>query len=83
MDKRQLNEAPKEALETKAKESEKLKEEAKLSPKKTKFERRAIEDAKSICNSDKETNSGIILIGTLPISLNYSTSSLTLSTFFK
>ena len=50
---------------------------------KTKFGRRAIENAKSICNSNKETNSEIILIGTIPISLNYSTSSLTLPSFFK
>ena len=50
---------------------------------KTKFGKRAIKDAKSICNSDKETDSGIILIGTIPISSNCSTSSLTLLTFFK
>ena len=51
--------------------------------KKTKFGRRAKEDAKSICSLDKETNSGIILIGTIPISLNYFITSLTLPTFFK
>ena len=45
------------------------------SPEKTKFGRRAIEDAKSICNSDKEIDSGIILIGKIPISLNCDTSS--------
>ena len=83
MKKRQLNEAPKKALEKKTKESEKLKEEAMLSPEKTKFGRRAIEDTKSICNSDKETDSRIILLGTIPISLNCSTSSLTLLAFFK
>ena len=53
------------------------------SPEKTKFGRRATKDAKSICNSNKETNLGIILIGTIPISLNCSTSSLTLLAFFK
>ena len=83
MERRQFNEVPKEALEKKTKESEKLKEEAMPSPKKTKFGRRAIEYAKSICNSDKETSLGIILIGTIPISLNCSNSSLTLPTFFK
>ena len=83
MEKGQLNEVCKEALEKKTKESEKLKEEAMPSPEKTKFGRRAIEDAKSICNSNKKTNSGIILIGTIPISLNCSTSSLTLPAFFK
>ena len=51
--------------------------------KKTKFRKKAIEDAKSIFNSYKETNSIIIFIGTIHISLNYSTSSLTLLAFFK
>ena len=52
-------------------------------PEKTKFGRRAIENAKSICNSNKEIDPGIILIGTIPISLNCSISSLTLQVFFK
>ena len=50
---------------------------------KIKFGRRVIEDAKSICNSNKETDSRIILICTIPISLNCSTSYLTLPAFFK
>ena len=83
MEKRKLTEVPKEAPEKKTKELEKLKEEAMPSPKKTKFGRRGIEDAKSIFNSDKETYSRIILIGTIPISLNCSTSSLTFPAFFK
>ena len=83
MEKRQLNEVPKETPEKKTMELKKLKEEAIPIPKKTKFGRRDIEDAKSICNSDKETDSRIILIGIIPISLNCSTSSLTLTTFFK
>ena len=83
MKKRQLNEVPKEAPEKKTKESEKLKEKTIPSPKKTKVGRRAIKDAKSICYSDKETYSGIILICTIPISLNCYTSSLTLPAFFK
>ena len=53
------------------------------SPEKIKFGRIAIEDAKSICNLDKEIYLGIILIGTIPISLNCSTSPLTLPAFFK
>ena len=53
------------------------------SQEKTKFRGKAIEEAESICSSDKETNSGIIFIGTIHISLNCSTTSLTLSTFFK
>ena len=50
---------------------------------KTKYEGRAIENVESICSSNKETDLGTILIGTNPFSLNYSTSSLTLPTFFK
>ena len=49
MEKRQLNEAPKEGT----KESENLKEEVIPSPKKTKFGRKATKDAKSICSSNK------------------------------
>ena len=82
MEKRQLNEVLKEALEKKTKESKKLKEEAMPSVEKIKFGR-AIKDAKSICNSNKEIYLGIILIGTIPISLNFLTSSLTLLAFFK
>ena len=50
---------------------------------KTKSRRKPIEDAKSICSLDKETYSGIILIGTILIFLNCSTSSLTLLAFLK
>ena len=83
MEKRQLNEVPKEPPEKKTMESEKLKEEEMPSPKKTKFGRGAIDDAKSIFNSNKKTNSGIILIGKIRISLNCSTISLTFPAFFK
>ena len=38
---------------------------------------------KSICSSDKEIYSRIILIGIIPISLNCSTTFLTLISFFK
>ena len=49
MKKRQLNEVPKEAPKN-TKESKKLKEEAMPNPEKTKYGRKSIEDAKSICN---------------------------------
>ena len=50
---------------------------------KTKYGGKATKNVESICNSNKETYLGTILICTNPISLNYSTSSLTLSAFFK
>ena len=50
---------------------------------KTKFGGKATENVESICSSNKETNFGNILICTNLISLNYSTNSLTLPTFFK
>ena len=53
MEEKQPNEAPKEALEKKTKESEKLKEEVMPSLEKIKFGRRATEHDKSICNSNK------------------------------
>ena len=75
IEKRQLNEVPKEALEKKTKESEKSKEETMPNLEKIKFGRRATEDAKSNFNPDKETYLGMILIGAIPIFLNCSTSS--------
>ena len=54
---------------------------------KTKSGRKAIKDDESSCGSnegvDEEMYLGTILIGTIPVSLNCSTSSLTLPTFFK
>ena len=50
---------------------------------KTKSIGKAIENVESIWISNEETNLGTILIGKNPISLNYSTSSLTLPAFFK
>ena len=46
---------------------------------KTKYEGKATENVESICSSNEEKKMGTILIGTNPISLNYSTSYLTLS----
>ena len=47
-----------------------MKEKAMPSLEKPKFGRKATEDAKSIFSSKKEKHSAIILIGTIPISLN-------------
>ena len=51
--------------------------------KKTKFERKTIEDDESSYKSTEEMDLGTILIDTIPISLNCSTISLTLIDFFK
>ena len=55
--------------------------------KKTKIERKTIEDDVSSCGNTEEMaeekDLGTILIGTIPISLNYSTISLTFSDFFQ
>ena len=60
-----------------------MKKEAISSPEKTKFQRRVREDYESICSSDEEIDLGAILIGKISISLNCSTTSLTLKFFFK
>ena len=72
-----------EMLQGKPKEVENIKEKVMPSLEKTKSKGKVIEDVESIYNSNKETYLGTIPIGTNPISLNYSTSSLTLPTFFK
>ena len=51
-------------------------------PKKTKFGRKAIEHDESSYGSTEEMDLGTILIGAIPISLNCSTTSLTLLDFF-
>ena len=60
-----------------------MKEEATPNLKKIKFGRRVTEDAKSVRNSNKETNSRTILISKIHISLNCSTTSVTLPIFVK
>ena len=80
MEKRQL---PREILQGKPKEVENLKDRVMPSLEKTKYGGKAIENVESICSSNEETNLETIMIGTNPISLNYSTSSLTLPAFFK
>ena len=80
MEKRQL---PKEMLQGKPKQVENLKEKVMPSLEKSKSEGKAIENVEYICSSNEETDLGIILIGTNPFSLNYSTSSLTSPGFFK
>ena len=70
-----------EMLQRKSKEVENLKEKMMATPKKTKYGRKATEDDESSCRSnegvDKETDLGTILIGTISVSLNCSSSSLT------
>ena len=80
MEKRQLLE---EMLQGKPKKAEDVKEKVMPSLEKTKYEGKSIEHVESICSSNEEIDLGTILIGTNPISLNYSTSSLTLPAFFK
>ena len=50
---------------------------------KTKFGRKATEDMESMSNVDEVMGSKALLIGEIPISLNYSIVSLTLPTIFK
>ena len=62
MNKRKLNESPKESPEERTKESEKLKEETMPSLEKIKFGKKAIDDVESIFSSNKETYSEKIMI---------------------
>ena len=70
-------------LQRKPKEVENLKEKVMPSLEKTKYGGKAIKNVESICSSNEEIDLGTIMIGTNLFSLNYSTSSLTLPTFFK
>ena len=54
-----------------------------LSLEETKFERKTIEDMKSMSSVGEVMDSEALLIGEIPISLNCSIVSLTLSTIFK
>ena len=54
-----------------------------LTSKKTKFGRKAIENEESSCRYDEEMDLKTILIGTFLVSLKCSTISLTLPYFFK
>ena len=82
--KRQL---PKEMSQGKSKEANKLREEVMPTPKKTKFGRKTIDDDESRCGSTEEVVEEMdlrtIIMGTIPISLECSTSFLILSNFFK
>ena len=83
MEKRQfLEEMPYRKLKDKN-----LREEVMLTPKKTKFGRKATKDDESSYGSieemAEEMDLGTILIGAIPISLKCSTISLTLPDFFK
>ena len=70
-------------LQGKTKEAENLKENVMPSLKKIKSRGKAIENVECICSLNEETDLGTILIGSNPISLNFSNSSLTLTAFFK
>ena len=64
-------------------ELEKVKEGMVPSLEKTKFGRKATEDMESMSSIYEVMNLKALLIGEIPISLNYSTVSLTLPTIFK
>ena len=80
MEKRELHE---EMPHGKPKEVENMREQVRLTPKKTKFGRKAIEDDESTKEMDEEMDLRTILIGTFPISLKCSIISLTSLDFFK
>ena len=66
-----------------AMELEKVKKGMVPSLEKTKFGRKATEDMESMSSVDEVMDSKALMIGEIPISLNYSTISLTLPTIFK
>ena len=74
---------PREMFQGKPKEIENLKENVMPNLKKTKSGGKSTKNVESISSSNEETDLRTIMKGTNPISLNYSTSSLTLSAFFK
>ena len=80
MEKRQL---PGEMLQGKQKKTENIKKKVMHSIEKTKYGGKATENVEFICSLNEETDLGTILIGANIFSLNYSTSSITLSAFFK
>ena len=82
-DRRQLIDVPVEIRKENSMELEKAKEGMVPNLEKTKFGRKAIEDIESMSSVDEVMDSEALLIGEIPISLNYSTVSLTLPTIFK
>ena len=82
-DRRQLIDVPVEIQKEDAMKLEKVKEGMVPSLEKTKFGRKATEDMESMSNVDEVMDSEVLMIGQIPISLNYSTVSLTLPTIFK
>ena len=64
-------------------ELEKVKEGMVPSLEKTKFGRKSIEDKESMSSVDEVMDFEALMIGGIPISLNYSSVSLTLPTIFK
>ena len=82
-DKRQFINVLDKTLLKEAMELEKVKKGNVPSLEKTKFGRKATEDMESMSNVDEVMDLKALLIGEIPISLNCSTISLTLSTIFK
>ena len=82
-DRRQLIDVPMEIQKEDAMELEKVKEGMVPSLEKTKSGRKATEDMKLMNSVDELMDSEALMIGEIPISLNCSTVSLTLTTIFK
>ena len=82
-DRRQLIDVPIKTLLEEAMELEKVEEGTLPSLEKTKFRRKDIEDMESMSNGYEVIELEALLIGEIPISLNYSIASLTLLDIFK
>ena len=83
IDKRQFIDVPDKTLLEEAMELEKVKEEMVPSLEKKNFERKATEAMESMSSADEIMDSEALLTREIPISLNFSTISLTLPTIFK
>ena len=83
IDKRQLIDVHDKTLLEEAMELEKVEERMVPSVEKKKFGRKATEDMKSMSSASEVMDSETLLIGEIPISLNWSTISLTFLAIFK
>ena len=82
-DRRKIIDVPVEIQKEDSMELEKVKEGMVPSLEKTKFGRTVVEDMESMSSVDEVMDSKALLIGEIPISLKFSTVSLTLTTIFK
>ena len=82
-DRRQLIDVHVEIQKEDAMELEKVKDRMVPSLEKTKFRRKDAEDMESMSSVDEVMDLEALMIGEIPISLHYSTVSLTLPTIFK